>query len=59
MKEHKLFDLKQIEELFSDKTKDKIVKVESNVDTNKPRTFFAEDKIQNMFICISRFPRAE
>lgn len=28
VKEHKLFDLKQIEELFSDKTKDKIVKVE-------------------------------
>jgi hypothetical protein len=29
------------------------------IDSSKPKTFFAEDKIQNMFICISRFPKAE
>ena len=50
-----------IEEIFSDKTKKAVVKVvdTGKVDLNKPKTFFDSSKGQNLFIVLSRLPKAD
>jgi hypothetical protein len=61
IKEDKNITLELIEELFSDKTKKAPVKVmdSGKVDLNKPKTFFDSNKGQNLFIVLSRLPKAE
>ena len=50
-----------IEDMFSDKTKKAVVKVvdTGKVDLNKPKTFFDSSKGQNLFIVLSRLPKAD
>lgn len=50
-----------IEEMFSDKTKKAEVKVvdTGKIDLNKPKTFFDSSKGQNLFIVLSRLPKAD
>lgn len=61
IKEEKFVTLEMIEDLFSDKTKIAPVKVvdTGKVDLNKPKTFFDSSKGQNLFIVLSRLPKAD
>ena len=61
VKEESFVTLEMIEEMFSDKTKKAVVKVvdTGKVDLNKPKTFFDSSKGQNLFIVLSRLPKAE
>jgi hypothetical protein len=61
IKEDKCVTFEEIEELFSDNTKKAPVKVVDTgiVDLNKPKTFFDSSKGQNLFIVLSRLPKAE
>ena len=58
IKESKDITLEDVEERFADKTKPKAAAVvdTGTVDLNKPKTFFAPDKGQQLFIVLSRVP---
>jgi len=61
IKEHKAFDLQLVEQLFPAKVKaePKRIMDTGQIDMNKPKTFFPPDKSQNLFIVLSRLPKAD